>query len=106
MNSAHKNSHQENVKQVINSTLQHKSQAYCYPCYYQQIVSKISPLLCPISFPIRVATLGSKESSHAGTPFSANTTVSDDDSVSTTPSTNDLLTLAERAAQLMVSSFQ
>jgi len=64
MNSAHKNSHQENVKQVLNSTLQHKSQAYCYPCYYQQIVSKISPLLCPISFPIRVATSGSKENSH------------------------------------------
>ena len=43
--------------------MQHKSQAYFYPCYYQQIVSKISPLLCPISFPIRVATSGSKESS-------------------------------------------
>jgi len=33
---------------------------------YQQIVSKISPLLCPISFPNRVATLGSKESSQVG----------------------------------------
>jgi hypothetical protein len=30
--------------------LRNKSQAYFYPCY-NQIVSKISPLLCPISFP-------------------------------------------------------
>jgi hypothetical protein len=37
-----------------------------------------------------------------GTPPSANTTVSHDDSVSTTPSTNDLITLAERAAQQSV----
>jgi hypothetical protein len=49
--------------------LQHKSQAYFYPCYNQQIVSKISPLLCPISFPFRVATSGSKESSHASSAF-------------------------------------
>jgi hypothetical protein len=30
-----------------------------------QIVSKISPLLCPISLPNRVATSGSRESSYA-----------------------------------------
>ena len=42
--------------------MRNKSQAYFYPCY-NQIVSKISPLLCPISLPNRVATSGSRESS-------------------------------------------
>jgi hypothetical protein len=42
--------------------LRNKSQAYFYPCY-NQIVSKISPLLCPISLPNRIATSGSRESS-------------------------------------------
>jgi hypothetical protein len=44
--------------------LQYKSQAYFYPCGFQQSVSKTSPLLCPISLPNRVATLGPREYSH------------------------------------------
>jgi len=54
----------ENVK-VINKHFNQKSVAYFYPCRFQQSVSKISPLLCPISLPNRVATSGSRESSHA-----------------------------------------
>jgi hypothetical protein len=61
--SAYKNSHYRNVK-VINKHFIQKSLAYFYPCRFQQIVSKISPLLCPISLPNRVATSGSRESSH------------------------------------------
>jgi hypothetical protein len=61
--SAHKNSCYRNVK-VINKHFNQKSLAYFYPCRFQQSVSKISPLLCPISLPNRVATLGSRESSH------------------------------------------
>jgi hypothetical protein len=51
-----------NVK-VINKHFNQKSLAYFYPCRFQQSVSKISSLLCPISLPNRIATSGSRESS-------------------------------------------
>ncbi len=57
-----KNSRYRNVK-VINKHFNQKSLAYFYPCRFQQSVSKISSLLCPISLPNRVATSGSRESS-------------------------------------------
>ena len=46
--------------------MRNKSQVYFYPCY-NQIVSKISPLLCPISLPNRIATSGPRESSQQDT---------------------------------------
>jgi len=35
-----------------------------YPCYYQQIVSKISPLLCPFSLPRQGCNLRDQENIH------------------------------------------
>jgi hypothetical protein len=58
-----------------------------------------SDILCPTCAGYLAQNIRHAASNNpTGTPFSANTTVSDDYSVSTNPSTNDLLTLAERAA--------
>jgi len=59
-----------------------------------------SDILCPTCAGYLAENIQHAASNNpTGTPFSANTTVSVDDSVSTTPSPNDLITLAERAAQ-------